>query len=255
MKNLEKRKAVLSDGTYQNYTEKRKMAFIEKQPEKVYCFEMDNETGEVLPGTKLNQDYFNLDEETLIECERIRNSKNKQRQKIEQHINFLFELQNCDLYFATFNFNDAALTKTEDTRKQFIRRMLNKVCEDYILNIDYGEKKGREHYHAIIAIRKNKETKYQNEFGHLKLKEFDSYKYGNYDLEEVKTDNIDKERLARYITKLTMHSVKVKQKKVCVKKGTAFQEQQKIIKSLRRDARLERRFKPDYEDLLTAINM
>ena len=255
MKNIEKRRAILSDGTYQKYTEKRKKAFIEKEPEKVYSVQVDEDTGEVLPGTVLNQDYFQLDEETLTECERIRNSKNKQRQKIEEHITFLFELQNCDLYFGTFNFNDDALTKTEDTRKQSIRRLLNKIAEDYILNIDYGEKKGREHYHAIIAIRKNKETKYENEYGHLKIKELDAYKYGNYDLEEIKTEKIDKERLARYITKLTMHSVKVKQKKVCVKKGTLYQEQQKIIKKMRRDARLERRFKPDYEDLLTAINM
>ena len=255
MKNIEKRRAVLSDGSYQNYTALRKKAFTEKEPEKVYSIQVNEDTGEVLPGMKLNQDYFNLDEETLTECERIRNAKNKQRQKIEDHIKFLFELQNCDLYFATFNFNDEALTKKEDTRKQLIRRLLNKVCEDYILNIDYGEKKGREHYHAIVAIRKKNETKHLNEFGHLKLEELDSYNYGNYDLEEIKTDDLDKVRLARYITKLTMHSVKVKQKKVCVKKGTAFQEQQKIIKSMRRDSRLERRFKPDYEDLLTAINM
>ena len=255
MKNIEKRRAVLSDGSYQSYTALRKKAFTEKEPEKVYSLKVNEDTGEILPGMKLNQDYFNLDEETLTECERIRNAKNKQRQKIEDHIRFLFDKGKCDLYFATFNFNDVAMTKKEDTRKQLIRRLLNEVCDDYILNIDFGEKKGREHYHAIIAIRKDRQTKRVNEFGHLKLEELDSYNYGNYDLEEIKRDELDKVRLARYITKLTMHSVKVQQKKVCVKKGTDYQEQQKIIKSMRKDARTRRRFKPDYEDLLTAINI
>ena len=251
MKDRERRQRVLDDGKYRIYTQMRKQAFLNGEPEKMFENVFDDETGELITS-QLNPDYFHLDEEDLKECERIRNCKTHQRQKIEDHINFLFDKTKYDLFFITFNFNDDAMELNADTRKQKIRRLLNKVSEDYILNIDFGKIRGREHYHSIVALEKGAYTLYKNEFEHFKIKELDSYDYGNYDIEGIRTGDEDKKRLARYITKLTLHSVKVEQRYVSVKKGSAYQVQKNLIKSLKKDAKIYRLFKPDYSDLLNA---
>ena len=251
MKDKEKRKEILSNGTYRNYTEKRKKAFLSGHADACYKVNFDEDTGEII-STELNKEYFNISKEDLHECERIRKCKKEQREKIENHIKYLFDKSSYDLYFITFNFHDDALELSADTRKQKIRRLLNKFCADYILNIDYGEDKGREHYHAIICLKKNSYTDYLNEYNHIKIKEFDSYDYGNYDIQKIRTDEPDMKKLARYITKLTMHSIKVKQSYVSVKKGSDYQVQKGIIKNLKTDARNDKLFKPDYSDLLYA---
>ena len=251
MKDREKRIRLLEDGTYRNYTETRRKAFQNGNPDEMYEQVFDDDTGELL-RSDLNSDFFQLDQEDLKECERIRNCKNHQRQKIEDHIKFLFEKSKYDLFFITFNFHDDALELNADTRKQKIRRLLNKISEDYILNIDFGELKDREHFHSVVALEKNSYTLYRNEYGHLKIKELDAYDYGNYDIETIRTKDDDKKRLARYIAKLTLHSVKVQQRYVSVKKGSAYQMQKNLIKSLKKDTKNDRLFKPDYSDLLSA---
>ena len=49
------------------------------------------------------------------------------------------------------SFNDATIQKTNaETRKRYIKNYLKNETALYIANIDYGAKKGREHYHANI---------------------------------------------------------------------------------------------------------
>lgn len=251
MKDRKRRQELLDDGKYRIYTQTRKNAFLNGEPEKMYKYEFNDDTGEIL-SSHLDADYFGLDYEDLHECERIRDCKKHQTQKIEDHIKFLFDKTKYDLFFITFSFNDDAMKLNADTRKQKIRRLLNKVSEDYILNIDFGHVREREHYHSVVALKKDSYTLYKNEYGHFKIKELDSYDYGNYDLEGIRTSDEDRKRLARYISKLTLHSVKVEQRYVSVKKGTDYQKQKNLIKSLKRDAKVYRLFKPDYNDLLDA---
>lgn len=257
MKNKELRRQILEDDTYQEYTKLRKEAFLNKSPELCFVPAINDDTGEIT-GYKLNQDYFKIDEHKLNECERIRKCKNEQRQKIEEHVKYLFDKTGMKLYFVTFTFNDDVMQLKPDTRKQRIRRLLNKICDDYILNIDFGKTTEREHYHAIIAISEKRHTLYHQDgdIWNYKIKELDEYDYGFYNVKLIFTEMKDSaEKLSRYITKLTMHSIKVQQTYVSVKKGSDYQKQKNIIKSLKNDARNDRLFKPDYEDILFANSL
>lgn len=218
MNNKELRKQVLSDGTYKNYAlARRKRAQMGLLDEFLTSICIDNNTGEIAPNN------------VMVECENIRRCQKSQRQKVEEHIKFLFMKPNYDLYFATFTFNDNALMLSKDTRKQAIRRLLSTVCADYIMNIDYGSITEREHYHAVIRLNKDGYCRYETESHHIKIKELDSYSYGYYGLEEIHKDVLDAKKLSRYETKLTLHSLKVNQQYISVKKGSMYQQFKKLI--------------------------
>lgn len=52
--------------------------------------------------------------------------------------------------FITLTFNDETLDHyTFKDRKDFVKSSLDSSCIDWVANIDFGEKNGREHYHAI----------------------------------------------------------------------------------------------------------
>lgn len=222
------------NGSFQKYTSYRRGLAQVSRIEALYKF--DEDTGELTKH--LNGSVCDLTDEEIQECENMRKCKQKQRKTIEKHMQFLFERaknEQSRLFFATFDFNDDALIKKADTRKQKVRRTLSNVADDYIMNIDYGEKKGREHYHAIVELPKNDSNFYLNEYGHIKHKIIDDlYDFGNYDLEEVRLDDIDKKRLARYMNKLVFHSVKVAQTYVSVKKGSRYQQLKKKQEQVKR---------------------
>lgn len=110
---------------------------------------------------------------------------------------------------------------------------MSKNCDDFIINIDYGKENERLHFHCIMAkkYKDNEEEKLidvkrQNKKGQWKkgkkLVEDWLLKYekeiGFYDAEPVKDNIYSAKKLSRYIDKLTMHSIKVKQNYVSVKK-------------------------------------
>lgn len=248
MKNKELKKQLLTETKlYQTYTELRKKAFINGLI--VYNYKSIN--GQLMPAGIADFDYFKpLTKEQVIECENIRCARKKQRQKIENHIDYLFR-KNYKLYFVTFNFNDDALKLKANTRKQKVRRLLSQ-CDDYILNIDYGKENEREHYHAIIAFKENNHETYKNDYKKIKIKQFDSYNLGFYDVQEIRREGKSKEKLARYITKLTSHSIKVSQQYVSVKKGSDYQKYKDIVKNLTNTAKSDLGFWKDYTDELYA---
>lgn len=250
MNNQDLRKKVLQDGTYRKYTENRKKAF---QNGTLYVNELINEdTGEV--EKRENTEAYGVTEEEAKECERIRKAKKNQRERVENHVKFLFESTTCDLFFVTLTFSDDTIKKTKtSTRKQKVRRTLT-LCDDYIANVDYGEKNEREHYHAIIALKRDSYEREEDDKGHLSLSVFSKYDYGFINVTEVKRDGKDAERLAKYITKLTLHSVKVSQKYVFTKKGTPYQDFKKLKDDLKTSARTDRGLWKDYEDEMMALS-
>ena len=232
MKNKEHRKQLIKNKTFQKYTEKRKKAFLSGNAADCFKNIFDDKTGVLIKQNALNENYFDMTKEDVEECERIRHCRLEQRKKIENHISYLFKRNDYDLFFLTLNFNDETLEKTKkETRKQNCRRLLTPL-DDYILNIDYGSEKEREHYHAIIAIKKGTYKKYKNEYKKTKIDLLDNYKMGFYDVKEIRREEKDNKRLSRYITKLTMHSIKVEQQYVSTKKGSDYQDYQKIKKQL-----------------------
>lgn len=57
-----------------------------------------------------------------------------------------------NLYLASFTFTDEVLQNTSSTtRKKYISDFLKENCIDYFACIDFGKKKQREHYHALIV--------------------------------------------------------------------------------------------------------
>ena len=176
---------------------------------------------------------FNLDLKNNYDftlCEQMRRARYEQSKKVQNHIQFLFNLEGY-LYFATFTFKDESLLLSAYTRKQKIRRLLSSNFDDYILNIDFGSKNEREHFHAIIYEKIDNSYIKDN---HLKHKKLDSYNLGIYDLQKIQSTDISKVKLGKYISKLTLHSIKVKQSYVSVKKGSLYQRLKKNNKEIRR---------------------
>lgn len=195
--------------------------------------------------------------EEIIECERIRKNCYQQYKKIYDHLRFLFD-GNWDLFFLTLTFSPECLDQTkEKTRRQTITRVLSGLCVDYILNIDYGNENDREHFHAVVAIFHSigKGLRRSEKKGCYKLPYLDEkYKYGHYDLIRCQITDDDKKKIAWYINKLTLHSLKVRQSYVSVKKGSPYQEYLKLVKEQKRQARQEGRlFKMNFDEKETEL--
>lgn len=127
----------------------------------------------------------------------INNSKRKKykrcRHRIEQMV------LDGNAWFVTLTFNDKTLERTsKDTRRQYVRRNLQKHFEIYVANIDYGTKKRREHYHALIYCQHDPTNE---------IKEFWD-KYGFSKIEQVRTTEDDVKRTIKYVVKLTRHALK-----------------------------------------------
>lgn len=96
--------------------------------------------------------------------------------------------------FITLTWNDAALKNNSfENRKKRIRYVLNQTCDDFIANIDFGDKNGREHYHAITLNCCDLElAALQKDFGFICV--------------ECVNDNTSK--LVEYLDKLRNHALK-----------------------------------------------
>lgn len=125
------------------------------------------------------QDYYRLAE-----------SERRKYQRIKQYINALL----CDTcLFLTMTFTDDILNSTTaQTRRRYINDYLKSLNCKWIGNIDFGKLNGREHYHAIAQI----------DFIDTHI-----YKYGNLDVKKINLSS-DAGKLANYINKLVVHSIK-----------------------------------------------
>ena len=105
----------------------------------------------------------------------------------------VYDLLQSDCLFLSMTFTDKFLedNKKYETRRRKVREYLNSLGCHYIANIDFGKLTGREHYHAIVQI---------DQVNHK------DYKFGNLDFERITVAN--EAKLAHYINKLVIHSVK-----------------------------------------------
>lgn len=125
------------------------------------------------------------------EAEKINNAYYNRVKRLKRKIANMLENGNC--IFLTFTFTDEVLQKTNaDSRRQKVRRFLSQYNCDYVANIDFGRKNGREHYHALIQTDKV---------------DYNAYDYGALNGEKVRSIN-DFVKLAKYISKLTNHAIK-----------------------------------------------
>ena len=113
------------------------------------------------------------------------------------------DIENC--YFITFTFDNETLSNLNaDSRRQYVRRYLNKYFSDYVANIDYGSINEREHYHAIGILNDSMElipTKRKGVYNLL------HYAKGHTTALNVRSQD-DYIKLSAYINKFTNHAFK-----------------------------------------------
>lgn len=127
------------------------------------------------------------------ECQKINNANFHRVRRLKWRIQSMLESGMCN--FVTLTFKDDVLANTSrDTRKQYVRKYLKQLNVPYVANIDFGGKKGREHYHALI----------QSDCLNYDL----WHKYGAIKGERVIVIDNSNVRLAKYISKLTNHAIK-----------------------------------------------
>lgn len=178
--------------------------------------------------------YVFLNDEEYKACAQLRRCKQVQRQHITEWIQYWLKVPDVVLLFGTQTFNDEALEKSPAARAKAIQRMLTQY-EDYVSNIDYGKESGREHYHFIVAVKKQlvqnvewKVNKRGRKYASTIPGAEKYLSYGNQNFQLIDTsENKFSEKLAGYIAKLVNHSLKVKQSRLGYKRDSTYQGYQK----------------------------
>lgn len=100
----------------------------------------------------------------------------------------------CDSLFLTFTFRpDVLETTSQDTRQQYVRKFLKTISSNYVANIDFGGKFGREHYHAVCIVS-----------GKV---DYTKWNYGALNGVRVRKGSSPL-AIAKYVNKLTYHATK-----------------------------------------------
>ena len=104
------------------------------------------------------------------------------------------------LYFCTFTFDNKYIECCDRTQRDLIKNSLNGFDKNikYILNVDYGSKTERLHYHSIVATNSDDDLR--------------SYLSINYpcrsNVKSIRLGSEDFNRVVKYINKLSNHCTK-----------------------------------------------
>lgn len=134
--------------------------------------------------------------------ERILSARYMKVSRVKKHLIYLL-CRYSYIWFCTFTFDDYYINKCDRTKRDLIKNVINVRDFKYILNIDYGKKTEREHYHCIIATNDNLDL---NQYLQDNYSCFCSALLCNTTTDDVK-------RLTKYINKLTNHCIKSTTKK------------------------------------------
>lgn len=132
----------------------------------------------------------------VLEAYRMNENYKKRIQRLKSKITELFYFnESKNLYFLTFTFTDECLNKTDDLkRRRYVREWLNDNTTNFVANIDFGEEKGREHYHALVNA------------DYIDISSWLKHGAMNYELVKINIKSIDK--IAKYINKFLNHAIK-----------------------------------------------
>lgn len=231
MKNKELKRKLIQDGTEKNYRKRKNQLYKD-------LFTSDE------IDQKLIEEFGEENQKAL---KQLLQQRKQQKQKVFDHVKYWFN-NDYDIYFFTFTYSDDKRKKemTPETLKKYCIRALENA-DDYAINIDYGDKTGRLHYHALVAYKQNNPYKcsklkdflritgqkeeaekikndraviFQSDQNHIEY----TRKVGNIYIEKANKTTEDFTKLSRYMSKLVHHSIKVKQKYISTKKGTDYQK-------------------------------
>lgn len=127
----------------------------------------------------------------LMESYRLLNAKYHRLKRLRDRVESIISYKS---FFLTLTFTDEVLSRTSaKTRREYVTRYLKKISTNYVGNIDFGEKKGREHYHAVVMCDK-----------------IDSklWTYGNLDFEKIIFEEDTSQKISKYVSKLVHHAIK-----------------------------------------------
>lgn len=127
------------------------------------------------------------------DCVRVVSSDAQRRKRLTKRLKSMFQLGEC--IFLTLTFKDAVLDSTSfETRRRYVTRYLQSQGVDFVGNVDFGGKNGREHYHAVIRADSVDFAPWY-EFGGIKAK-------------KCVRDDKSARKMSGYITKLVGHAFK-----------------------------------------------
>lgn len=151
--------------------------------------------GKVLSVRDLDEHYKD-DKWLPKECKRINHADDERQSRLKKRISNMLHQGQC--LFVTLTFTDDAFANTsKEFRRIAVRRYLkSQGVLDYVANIDYGKKHGREHYHAVALIQRP-----------LILRAWKYAKKGAY-VKYAGRKDADEKRLSKYVAKLTNHAIK-----------------------------------------------
>lgn len=146
--------------------------------------------------------YFAFKEQIPFESnptyEKLLNARIQKVGRIKKRLLYLL-LRYKYIWFCTFTFSDKYINKSERTKRDLIKSVLNTHNFKYILNIDYGKQTQRQHFHCILATDIDMDV---NQY-------FQNFYDGGFSLSiQCKKGIYDLARLTKYIDKLVNHCIK-----------------------------------------------
>lgn len=132
--------------------------------------------------------------ELWIEAKRVNGARYSRNTRLWKRIYKMLCKGQC--IFLTMTFTDYDLShSTFEDRRRWVRRYLKSQSDYYIANLDFGEKNGREHYHAVILADQVDYNAWNQ-------------KHGNINGKKIHAGVDDAKRLSKYVSKLTNHAIK-----------------------------------------------
>ena len=133
------------------------------------------------------------------EYDRILKARYNKVSRIKKHLVYLIYHKKYH-YFITFTFNDKMLSKCDRTKRDSIKSALNTFSDDiyYILNIDFGSKNDREHFHCIVGTDNSSDIRKHLESNYPCFIWCEPISYGSESVSQ----------LSKYVNKLTNHCCK-----------------------------------------------
>jgi len=159
------------------------------------------------------------DSKKLGLANRLALSEKRRKKVLNKKVNEFVESESA--YFITLTFrSDFFVGKNDETISRYVKRFLKENCVKYVVNVDYGEKHDRLHFHGVVVLKTNDSLsdfafhRYKNKL--IYCSNFINWDYGFSVVQKVRkeTSELMKDtnknylQLSNYINKLTNHALK-----------------------------------------------
>lgn len=125
----------------------------------------------------------------MLECKRLFNAQRSRVARLKKRITKMLEF-NC--IFLTYTFTNSVLSKNNiNSLRKNVCKHLKSISNNYVANIDFGKRKGRIHFHALVVADNI---------------DYTSWTFGALNGKRVINNNST--AISKYIAKLTNHAIK-----------------------------------------------